>query len=237
MPLNFASESQEDIPTAYLIANDLQADYNRCFNMRAFTFICLFLSLSACAGAQCVPQSVEAQPDVSPKSILAKFEQAAYKAHQDSNFERELQCRMQHSKLSQEIIANTPHLLDKYDRWNIFGQNNIQLAFLQEGNHRGEEAESMFRENHHQLTHLKVAGNDVKSDNQLGLAHLLFSLGKTEEAQNICSHWKNRIRHNADFALQAVKNNVPKPPLYDTPEVEIARWDLACGKPQEGEDL
>ena len=34
-----------------------------------------------------------------------------------------------------------------------------------------------------------------------------------------------------------MKTNVPTPPLYDTPEVEVGRWDLACGESQAGEDL
>ncbi|HEY2361330.1 MAG TPA: hypothetical protein VGK36_09465 [Candidatus Angelobacter sp.] len=113
----------------------------------------------------------------------------------------------------------------------------FSLAFLLEGKHRWEEAENIYRHNQRQLAHLKVAGNDIKSENELGLAHQLFSVGKTEEARKICSHWKNRVRHNADFALNAVKTNVPTPPLYDTPEVEIGRWKLACGEPEAGEEL
>jgi hypothetical protein len=168
---------------------------------------------------------------------LAKFVQTADKAHDDGQFDIELACRQQYSKLVWESIAVNPKLLDKYSLYNALFFNELPLAFLLEGKNRRDEAERVYRNNRLQLDQLRIAGNDIKSENLLGLAHLLFSLGKTEEAHNICSHWKGRIKHNADFALQAVKNNIPTPPLYDTPEVEIARWDLACGESQQGEDI
>ncbi len=144
---------------------------------------------------------------------------------------------MRASELEWQLIAQSPRARNKYDLYNLLFLNDLPLAFLFEGKHRWDEAESIFRHNQLQLAHLSVAGNDIKSDNELGLAHLLFNMGKTEEAQKICSYWENRVRHNADFAINAVKTNVPTPPLYDTPEVENGRWDLACGEPQVGEDL
>ena len=92
----------------------------------------------------------------------------------------------------------------------------------------------MLRHNQSALAHERLAGNDIKSDNQLHLAHLLALEGKQSEAKSICSYWEKRVSRNADFALDAVRHSVPTPPLYDTPEVEIARWDLACGQPKEG---
>ena len=143
---------------------------------------------------------------------------------------------MKLSKLEWQAIALSPQALDKYDLYNLLSGNELALAFLLEGRHKWDEAEDVYRHNQQQLAHLKIAGNDIKSDNELGLAHLLFGTGKTEEAQKICFHWKDRVKHNADFAIEAVKTNVPKPPLYDTPEVEVGRWDLACGEPRAGED-
>jgi hypothetical protein len=205
--------------------------------MRAITLIILFIFLPACIDAQCGSPSSTADSNVNSKKQLAHWEQTAYKLHQDGSFDEELECRMHLSKLEWQLVAQSPRALDKYDLWGLLAENDRPLAFLLEGKHRWDEAENIYRHSQQQLAHLRVAGNDVKSDNELGLAHLLFSVGKTEEAQKICSHWKNRVRHNADFAINAVKTNVPTPPLYDTPEVEIGRWDIACGEPQAGEDL
>ena len=200
--------------------------------MRILGLISLLLVLPVCSRAQCTAPSDTNDAGANSKKLARHWEQIAYIAHQEGRFDEELECRMASTKLEWQLVAQ-----DKYDLYNLLFLNDLPLAFLLEGKHRWSEAENLYRHNKQQLARLKIAGNDIKSDNELGLAHLLFSTGKTEEAQKICSHWKNRVRHNADFAIEAVKTNVPTPPLYDTPEVENGRWDLACGEAQQGEDL
>lgn len=205
--------------------------------MRTIALIALCIVIPACANGQCNPPLSGVNPDANSKQQLARWEQTAYKLHQDGRFDDELTCRLEYSNLVWEAMSKDPKFLDKYELYNALFLNELPLAFLLEGKKRGDEAEKIFRRNQEELDHLRIAGNDSKSDNQLGLAHLLFSTGKTEEAQKICSHWKDRVKHNADFAVRAVRTNVPTPPLYDTPEVEIGRWNLACGGPQVGEDM
>ena len=205
--------------------------------MRAMTFVSLLILVPACASAQCKPPSSGQDSDADSKELARQWQQIAYKAHQDGRFDEELECRMRASKLEWQVVAQSPRALNKYEQYDLLELNDLSLAYLLEGKHRWDEAENIFRHSRQQLAHLSVAGNDIKSDNELGLAHLLFSMGKTDEAHKICSHWKNRVRHNADFAINAVKTNVPTPPLYDSPQVEIGRWELACGEPQTGEDL
>ncbi len=201
--------------------------------MRALVHIFLCSAALGCANAQCGSPLNTADA----KKELNRREQIAYKLDHVGDFENELKCRMQLSKLEWQVVAQTPRALDKYDLWGLLAENDLPLAFLLEGKHQWEDAESMYRHSQQQLAKLKVAGNDVKSENELGLAHLISSMGKTQEAQKVCSHWKNRVPHNADYAINAVKTNVPTPPLADTREVEIGRWDLACGNPQAGEDM
>lgn len=204
--------------------------------MRTIVLIALCFVFSVCADGQCDLALSNSDPLRNSKQQLAHLEQSAYKLHQDGRFDDELTCRLLYSRLVWGALSTDPNFIDNYELYNFLFLNELPLAFLLEGKNRSDEAETIFRRNEQQLAHLRIAGDDIKSDNQLGLAHLLFSAGKTEEAQKICSHWKNRVKHNSDFAIQAVRTNVPTPPLYDTPEVEIGRWEVACGEPQVGED-
>lgn len=80
----------------------------------------------------------------------------------------------------------------------------------------------------------RIAGNDIKSENQLQLAHLLAVEGNAREAKSICSYWKGRMRRLASGQDSAHLYGIPKTPLRDTPEAEMASWDLSCGNPGEG---
>jgi hypothetical protein len=113
-------------------------------------------------------------------------------------------------------------------------ENDLPLALLLEGTHEWSEAEAIYRHSQFILANERLAGNDIKSENQLHMARLLTKEHKQLDAKAICSHWKNRVAHDANFALFAVEHNFPTPPLYDTPEVEIGGWQLACGLPEEG---
>ena len=80
----------------------------------------------------------------------------------------------------------------------------------------------------------RIAGDDIKSENELQLAHLLASEGNDREAAKICSHWKNRMRRIVPRQDSAHIYGIPVTPIFDTAEVEVAKWDLGCGNPDEG---
>ena len=65
----------------------------------------------------------------------------------------------------------------------------------------------------------------------------LANKGDEQEAKNICSHWKGRMRHLAGRQDSAHIYGIPVAPISDTPEVETAKWDLACGHTVEGLNL
>lgn len=87
------------------------------------------------------------------------------------------------------------------------------------------------------MGHERIAGDDIKSENELLLASLLATGGKRREADEICHRWESKAPHLADGYLWAVKHNLPRIPpeqIEDTNEIETAAWDLACGRTQEG---
>lgn len=165
---------------------------------------------------------------------IACWSQLADNAHQTGDIDKEMQFRRIVSQLAWDNWERHPKSPGRWNRWAIVDENDLPLARLFEGTRRWSEAEAIYRHNQSMLKHERLAGNDIKSDNDLQLAHLLTKEGKQPEAKTICAHWKNKVKHNADFALYAVKYNSPRPPLYDTPEVEIARWKLACERPEDG---
>ena len=107
-------------------------------------------------------------------------------------------------------------------------------GLLLEGSHRLSDAEAVFRQNQAELASERIAGNDIKAQNELYLAQVLALEGKLPEANTICSYWKNRMRHIAAGQDSDHWHGEPRAPLYDTPEVETARWDLACGSSDQG---
>jgi tetratricopeptide (TPR) repeat protein len=168
-----------------------------------------------------------------PANVLAHLKTQADEAHDAGHIDEEIDCRQQFSRKAWETFAVDPTSLDEYYRYDIILMNDLPLGLLLEGNHQWPEAEAIFRHNQAELAANRVAGNDIKSENQLQLAHLLASEGKIEDAKSICSHWKGRMRHIPGRQDTAHIYGIPKSPTYDTPEVEVARWDLACGKPEE----
>jgi hypothetical protein len=169
--------------------------------------------------------------------MLEALSRLADQAHANGDIAQEISHRRHFSQQAWANIAHNPKAPGRFNRWATVFFNDLPLGLLLEGTHNWPEAEAIYRHNRSELAHERLAGSDIKSENQLHLAHLLAREGKNSEAKTICSHWKNRVKHNADFALFAVKHNDPTPPLYDTPEVEIAAWDLACGMPEEGLSL
>lgn len=179
------------------------------------------------------PNSVAAERDPQEKA-LTELDRAANQAHKRGDVRNEIEIR---KTLSSEAWINYEQhakCLGRWNRWAIVYENDLPLARLLEGSHEWSDAEAIYRHNRSSLEHERLAGNDIKSENDLELAHLLTKEGKQPEAQTLCSHWRNKVKHNADFALFAVEHNVPTPPLYDTPEVETAVWELACGRKDDG---
>ena len=190
----------------------------------------VLLSISAqnvCLDAQAVKHPSTSDP-------LIRLSKLADEAHKKGDTGQEIEYRRQLSQEAWSDFALHPPKDGLFNRWEIVFENDLPLGLLLEGTQQWPEAETVFRHNQTELAHERLAGNDIKSENELDLAHLLTKEGKQSEAKTICSHWKNRVRHNADGALFAVKHDEPTPPLYDTPEVETAAWDLACGLPDDG---
>jgi len=177
--------------------------------------------------------SIAGERDPQEKA-LNELDRLAQNAHASLEMEKEIELRR---NLSAAVWTNyQQHSKDpgRWNRWAIVYENDLPLALLLEGTRAWAEAEAIFRHNQSALKHERLAGNDVKSENDLHLAHLLLKEGKQSEAETLCAYWKNKVKHNADFAIEAVKTNIPTPPLYDTPEVEIGSWKLACERPEDG---
>jgi hypothetical protein len=175
--------------------------------------------------------SIDHPSQVSAPSELKKH---ADEAHNAGHIEEEIDYRQQFSWAEWAAFAHNPRSLDEYRRYDLVDFNDLPLALLLEGSHRLSEAETTFRHNQSELASERVAGDDIKAENELQLAHLLASEGNHREAEKICSHWKNRMRHLAGGQDSDHFYGIPKAPISDTPEVEVAKWDLACGSPDEG---
>jgi hypothetical protein len=165
---------------------------------------------------------------------LNELDRLAQKAHARGEIEKEIELRKNLSAAVWTNYQQHPKDPGRWDRWAVVYFNDLPLALLLEGTREWTEAEAIYRRNQSALKHERLAGNDIKSENDLHLAHLLLKEGKQSEAETICAHWKNRVKHNADFAIEAVRTNIPTPPLYDAPEVEIGAWKLACERPEDG---
>ena len=166
------------------------------------------------------------------------LEQAAHAAHKADQFVEEIRLRTEISRLAWAAYKLDPksELSGQYRYWIIF-DNDLKLGLLLAGTRHWDEAEAILRHNQTELAEERLAGNDIKSENELLLAHLLTKEGKVSEASDLCKHWKGRVQHLADGMLWAAKHNVPSPPIYDTREVEEAKWELACGQPSGGRAL
>src|SRR5215472_16791058 len=177
-------------------------------------------------------QISSADSSMSTAKELMRIGHLANEAHERGEIQEEIEYRRNYSQMG--WAANPTSRAGSVNRWLIVYTNDMPLAILLEGTHEWAEAEAVYRHNQTALEGEAVAGDDVKSANELHLAHLLAREGKQKEAREICAYWEKRVRHNADFALSAVKHDVSAPPLYDSPEVEIATWDLACGRTEDG---
>jgi len=187
----------------------------------------LTLLASVLAGAQA--QGSRSDARVSEVGALKKLQSLADQAHKADRIDVEISFRQRLSERLWADNARDPKQMNKYDLYNFTFLNEIPLALLLEGTHHWTQAEQVFRNNQAELTRMQIAGNDIKSENQLLLAYLLSNEGQQREANNICRHWKNKVRHLTD-------ENLPDQ-IVDTKDTETAAWDLACGYPQDGLSL
>jgi tetratricopeptide (TPR) repeat protein len=204
--------------------------------MKAVVLILISISiLAVCRSAegQRKAQDSHSADSSGLANMLSHLKTQTDEAHKAGHIDEEINYRQRFSQKAWEKFAVDPTSLDKYQRYNVSFINDLPLGLLLEGTHHWPEAEAVFRHNEAELAANPVAGNDIRSENQLHLAYLLANEGKIEEAKSICSHWKGRMRHFAAGQDTAHKYGIPVAPIYDTPEVEVARWDLACGKPEE----
>lgn len=167
-------------------------------------------------------------------AALADLRRLAGEAHERGDVEEEITLRRELSRKAWETFALNPKALSGYARYNIVDFNDVPLGLLLEGSHRLSDAEAVFRHNQAELALERIAGNDIKSKNELYLAQVLALEGKVPEANKICLHWKHRMRHFAAGQDSDHWHGEPRAPLYDTPEVETATWDLACGTSEQG---
>jgi hypothetical protein len=181
-----------------------------------------------------VPVSAPAQYRPSTPDALEDLSNLADAAHKRGDFEEEISDRRRFSRDAWGNFALNPKSPGRFNRWAIVYFNDPPLGLLLEGTHRWSEAESIFRHNRAELEHERLAGDDIKSENQLHLAQVLAPEGKEAEAKSICSRWKNRMTHIAAGQDTDHWHGEPRAPLYDTREVETAAWDLACGSPDQG---
>jgi hypothetical protein len=195
-------------------------------------FFVLFVMLNS--GAQTTSQKSVAGGRDPQETALNEQDRLAQKAHAKGEIEKEIELRKNLSAAVWTNYQQAPKDPGRWDRWAIVYFNDLPLALLLEETRDWAEAEAIYRRNQSALKHERLAGNDIKSENDLHLAHLLLKEGKQSEAETICAHWKYKVKHNADFAIEAVRTNIPTPPLYDAPEVEIGAWELACETPEDG---
>ena len=184
-------------------------------------------------GKRMKPQDSHSEDLAAPAGLLAHLKMQADEAHKAGDIDQEINYRQQFSQKAWETFAVHPTSVDNYKIYNIIDFNDLPLGLLLEGTHHWPEAEAMFRHNEAELAKNRAAGNDIKAENQLLLAYLLATEGKIGDAKSICSYWKRRIKHIAPRPDTGHWYGIPVAPISDRPEVEIAKWDLACGKPQE----
>lgn len=200
------------------------------YSMRIILALTMFAAALGGAHAQ-EPRTDAGSLD---RGSLKGLQCLADKAHSVGNVDNEMSLR---ERMYERVWADDSpdsKFLDKYEIYNHILFNDLRLGILLEGTHRWADAERVFRHNQSQLARMSIAGPDIRSQNELHLAHLLAREGKNQEAAHICDHWKHRVKPIGDAAVAAAQQSIPSPPFYDTPEVEIAAWDLACGSRDDG---
>lgn len=198
----------------------------------------LFLVMALLVSARVAPaQPLPPEARLSNWDALGELERLADAAHKAGRIDDEISIRASLSEKAWADSASNPESLNKYELYDLIFFNDMPLAVLLEGTNHWTQAEKMFRHNQAELAHMRIAGDDIKSQNQLLLAYLLAREGQQRAANAICHHWRSKVHHLADGYLWAIKHDVPRIPpnqIVDTNEIEVAAWDLSCGASLDG---
>src|SRR5215469_13502734 len=186
--------------------------------MRALSITSFVLALELVAAAH-ARQISQADSSMSTANDLMLLGHLANEAHEKGEIKEEIEYRRNYSQMG--WAANPTSRAGSVNRWLIVYTNDMPLAILLEGTHEWAEAEAVYRHNQTALEGEAVAGDDVKSANELHLAHLLAREGRQKEAREICAFWEKRVKRIGQA-------------LDDSPETETGAWDLACGRTEEG---
>jgi hypothetical protein len=161
-----------------------------------------------------------------PPVQLNTLDQLAFIARGVGDSLNEVLYRRQWSEIARRYFAFYPRNFDAfYSRISIVF-NDESLALQLEGMHQWSEAEEIYRRNLSMIAVDPLFEKEVKFDHEIGLSRTLAGQGKKRDAAKICSEWKWPARFIAGRGT-AVWGYASKP-------VEIAKWNLSCGKEQQG---
>jgi hypothetical protein len=161
-----------------------------------------------------------------PVAHLQALKYLTFIAERAGDTRGEVQYREQLSEIVRSYFALYPKKFDAFYSRTSIVPNDQLLAMHLEGMGRWNAAEEIYRRNLTMISVDPIFEKETKLDNELGLARALSAQGKSKEAEQICSAWKL----SASFIAGPSST-------FDgegSRHVEIAKWDLSCGKEQEG---
>jgi hypothetical protein len=147
----------------------------------------------------------------------------AWAAARDGKLEEEILYRRESSETARHYFALYPGKFGTYSRISIVF-NDEPLAIALEGRHRWADAEEIYRRNLAMITVDPLFERETRFDNELGLARALAKQGNAHAARTICSNSKWTANFTHESGWQGRSNKA----------VMQAKWDLSCGKEQEG---
>lgn len=163
--------------------------------------------------------------DPPPPIQLRILDALTYHAQESGDTAREILYRSQSSEIERRYFALYPQELGRYSRLDII-MIDRPLALLLEGERRWAEAEAVYRRDLPLIAVDPMFEKETQFDFELGLARTLAAQGRSREAASLCSAWKLR----ANFIAGPGDSFWG----YASRPVEIAKWDLSCGKQQQG---
>jgi hypothetical protein len=161
-----------------------------------------------------------------PPVQLSVLNNLIFRATRAGDIPDEIEYRTKWSEIARRYFALYPKKFDAYYSRTSIVMNDEPLALLLEGAHRYLEAEVIYRRNLSMISVDPIFQKEVEFDDELGLARALGGQGEDKDAARVCSAWKLREefvagRSDATYGLASKS-------------VEAAKWDLSCGKEQEG---
>jgi len=164
--------------------------------------------------------------DPPPPVQLRALDDLIYRANRAGDTPDEIQYRTKWSEIARRYSALYRKKFDAFYSRTTIVMNDEPLALLLEGAHRYSEAEEIYRRNLSMISVDPIFQKEVEFDDELGLARALAGQGESTDAARVCSKWKLRKEFVAGLS-DATYGLASKP-------VEAAKWDLSCGKEQEG---